>query len=65
MLTDASSRRIESLPVWGAWIETSSVRLDRRSMIVSLPVWGAWIETLINRIIRIIAPVAPRVGGVD
>ncbi len=35
---------IESLPLWGAWIETTSA-IVMASIKASLPLWGAWIET--------------------
>ena len=43
---------IQSLPVWGAWIEMIYYIIDK-IINTSLPVWGAWIEILNVQLLEI------------
>ena len=57
-------KRLESLPVRGAWIEILGFR-NRGVKVKSLPVRGAWIEITATLLIAGCSDVAPCEGSVD
>ena len=42
------ARHVESLPVWGEWIEIVLADHPALAGVKSLPVWGEWIEIVLE-----------------